>query len=119
MYWWRDLSTHQWHTTGVPLPTLAGGTCGRARMINSAGIVVGASCNADGVAQATVWKLDLSGSAPAVISMQGLPRLGDKIVNTSGDPVSIAAGITDAAPYVVVGSAKSMTVSYWVRWRLY
>ena len=119
VYWWRDPVTHQWHTTGVPLPTLGGGTCGRATMINSAGIVVGASCNADGFAQATVWKLDLSGSAPVVIAMQGLPGLGDKIVNPSSEPVSIAGGITDTPPYVVAGNARSKTVNYWVRWRLY
>ena len=118
VYWWRNVSTGAWTTTGVSLPSL-GGTCqvdAGAQAINNAGIVVGQSCNSKGLGQATVWQLDLSGPVPTVVGApQGLPGLGDK---PAGTPLSLARGITETAPYVVAGTVNSKGKALWVRWLL-
>lgn len=119
VYWWRDPATHDWHTTGVPLPTIAGASCGTgsANDVNSAGVIVGSSCNSAGKAQATVWLLDLSGTVPVLVGTPAaLPGLGTK--NTNATDVSSAAGVTEATPYVVAGGVRLNGTRVAVRWRL-
>jgi hypothetical protein len=120
VYWWRDPGTHLWHTTGVPLPTIAGPSCtsGMARGINDAGVIVGWSCGSSGKNQATVWLLEFSGAAPVLVGTPApLPGLGLK--NSSAAELSSAANVTEAAPYVVTGSVLSRgSVRLAVRWRL-
>jgi hypothetical protein len=118
LYWWRDPGTHAWHTTGVPLPSLAGSSCpgGLGRSVNDSGVIVGWSCTASGAKLPTVWLLDLSGPAPALVGTPAqLPGLGAK--NTAL-PTS-AVGITQTAPYVATGTAiVSASSKVAVRWNL-
>ena len=118
VYWWRDPVTLAWHTTGVPLPSIAGPSCtsGQAFGLNDSGMIVGQSCNADGMQQATVWTIDFSGSSPVASAPQALPGLGAKS-NTAG-VVSYAAGVNSTAPYVAAGMAYSNGHNYPVRWIL-
>jgi hypothetical protein len=117
LYWWRDPATHAWHTTGVPLPTVAGSSCtsGLGRSVNDAGVIVGWSCTSSGERQ-TVWLLDFTGPVPVLVGTPTqLPGLGAK--NTAF-PTS-AAAVTSTAPYVVTGAAilaPSLKVA--VRWNL-
>lgn len=118
VYWFRDAVTHAWHTTGVPLPTIAGPACtdGFARDVNDAGVIVGWSCNTSGNHQATVWLLDLSGPGPALKgTLTPLPGLGAK---SGPAELSVAAAVTDNPPYVVTGKAISGTYALAVRWLL-
>jgi hypothetical protein len=119
VYWWRDPLSQTWHTTGVPLPSIAPNSCtgGTANDVNSAGVIVGSSCNSAGKSQATVWLLDFSGAVPLLVGTPtALPGLGTK--NTTATDVSSAAAVTDAAPYVVAGGARSNGTRLAVRWRL-
>jgi hypothetical protein len=119
VYWWRDPVTHAWHATGAPLPSLGGAACtsGYARDVNDAGVIVGWSCDSSGGHRATVWQLDLSGASPALASGPALlPGLGTK--TSPGTEVSVAAGITESAPYVVAGYASSGGITLAVRWLL-
>ena len=118
VYWWRDPKSQAWHTTGVLLPSTGSNSCtGSANDVNSAGVIVGSSCNTSGKLQATVWLLDFSGDAPVLIGAPtALPGLGTK--NTTATDVSSAAAVTDAAPYVVAGGARSNGTRLAVRWRL-
>lgn len=118
VYWWRDPASNAWHTTGVPLPSIdpacAGGV---ANDVNAAGVIVGSSCNSDGKSQGTVWLLEFSGAAPVLVGdPTALPGLGTK--KTSATDVSSAAAVTEAAPYVVAGGARSNGTRLAVRWRL-
>jgi hypothetical protein len=118
LYWYRTASG-SWNPTGVALPSLGTikGTCqGEAKAVNDAGYIVGRSCDATGKAQATVWKLDLSGTTPVLASgPQRLPGLGVK-TTTTNDP-SGAVGINNAAPYFIGGFAKNTAGSNGVvRW---
>ena len=117
VYWWRDPATQQWDTTGVPLPTIVGTGCvtGEAFDVNTAGVIVGNSCNASGKAQATVWQLDLTGPTPVIIGAPlGLSGLGVR----GGSETSNASAITETSPYVIAGSAASSPNRVAVRWRL-
>jgi hypothetical protein len=119
VYWWRDPATHAWNTTGVPLPAIAGATCGTgsANDVNSAGVIVGSSCNTLGKAQATVWLLDFSGAVPVLVGTPAaLPGLGTK--KTTATDVSSAAAVTETAPYVAAGGARLNGTRLAVRWRL-
>ena len=115
VYWWRDPATHAWHTTGVPLPSVGSGKChGSANDVNSAGIVVGASCSGNGQ-QATIWHLDFSGASPIIVGEPtGLPGLG--VRGTSSSDISAASAVTEGWPYIVGGTAKSNGVRLAVRW---
>jgi hypothetical protein len=118
VYWWRN-AAGAWVTTGVPLPTLAGSGCssGAAGGVNSAGVIVGNSCNASGKNQATEWKLDLSGSTPTLIGgPMALPGLGLK--KTSVSDISNAAAVTESAPYVAAGTVLTNGTRLAVRWQL-
>jgi len=119
--YWRNPSTGAWGTTAIALPTLSGSACplGKVNAVNSGAVVVGVSCNAARQFQATVWRLDLTGSTPIVVGGPiGLPGLGPASTGT-GLPLSTAAAITDTPPYVVAGSALANgTAQYAVRWRL-
>jgi hypothetical protein len=120
-YWWRNPSTGLWDGTGKQLPSLAGASCtsGTVQGSNSAGILVGSSCNAAGQTQATVWRLDLSGQLPVLAAgPTGLPGLGTGPKATSAD-VSDAISVSEALPYVVAGTAlDNGTSRLAVRWRL-
>ena len=119
VYWWRDPATNTWHTTGVPLPSIASTACtgSSASDVNSAGVIVGSTCNADGKLQGTVWLLDLSGATPVLVgNPTALPGLGTK--STTATDVSIAEAVTESAPYVVAGGARSNGTRLAVRWRL-
>jgi len=119
VYWWRDPITQKWDTAGVLLPPISSAACtgSSANDVNDAGVIVGSSCNSTGKLQATVWLLDFSGNAPVLVGAPtALPGLGTK--NTSTDDVSSAAAVTDAAPYVVAGGARSNGTRLAVRWRL-
>jgi hypothetical protein len=119
VYWWRDRVTGAWHTTGVPLPAIAGAQCtsGSARAVNTAGVIVGSSCNGDGKDQATVWVLDLSGPAPALANAPtALPGLGVK--NNNSPETSSAGGVTETTPYVAFGGVVSTGSRVAVRWHL-
>jgi hypothetical protein len=119
VYWWRDPATHAWNTTGVPLPAIPGASCatGSANDVNSAGVIVGSSCNPGGKLQATVWLLDFSGTAPVLVGTPAaLPGLGTK--KTAATDVSSAAAVTENAPYVVAGGARLNGTRLAVRWRL-
>lgn len=118
VYWTRSPSTGAWNTTAVVLPSL-GGTCATegARSINAAGVIVGASCNASGVAQATVWMLDVSGTPSLAGPPLALPGLGAK--GTKAEPASAAWRVAGSLPSVVVGFAKAVSGHRnVVRWRL-
>jgi len=118
LYWWRDPATHAWHTTGVPLPSLAGASCpgGLARDVNDAGVIVGWSCTPSGAKLPTVWLLDFSGAVPVLVGTPAqLPGLGSK---SNAFPTA-AAGVTETTPYVVSGTASTTGgVKLAVRWRL-
>jgi hypothetical protein len=120
VFWWRNPATGAWTTTGTRLPSLAGATCafGKVHGINSAGILVGTSCNSAGQIQATVWRLDFSGATPVLIAGPiGLPGLGPGPKN-SQTTISNAVAITDAAPYTIAGVAfANGTTQLAVRWR--
>ena len=120
-YWWRNPSTGVWDGTGKPLPSLAGASCttGTVRGLNSAGILVGSSCNAAGQTQATVWRLDLSGPVPVLVAgPTGLSGLGTGPKNSQLD-ISDAISVSEAAPYTVAGMAlESGVTRLAVRWRL-
>jgi hypothetical protein len=119
VYWWRDLVTQAWHTTGVPLPPIADTNCGgsAARGVNDAGVIVGGSCNSATKVQATAWQLDLSGAAPVLVGTPtALPGLGTN--KTSATDVSNAAAVTATAPFVVTGGARLNGTRVAVRWRL-
>ena len=119
VYWWRDPATHAWNATGVPLPAIAGASCGTgsANDVNTAGLIVGSSCNATGKAQATVWLLDFSSAVPVLVGTPAaLPGLGTK--KTTATDVSSAAAVTETAPYVVAGGARLNGTRLAVRWRL-
>jgi hypothetical protein len=111
-YWYRT-TTGAWRTTATILPSL-GGTCGgEALDVNDDGVIVGKSCDSSGRLQASVWRLDLSGGTPVLVSgPQRLPGLGVKTVETS-----LAAGVSSTAPYVIVGIASSSgSTTALVRW---
>ena len=117
VYWWRDPLTGAWHDP-VLLPSLGGASCpgGNARAINSAGIIVGESCDGKN-SQATTWQLDFSGAAPILVAgPTRLPGLGVK--NSTTDPKSSAAYITESTPYRVTGGAISGQTRLAVRWQL-
>jgi hypothetical protein len=124
VYWYRT-ATGSWNPTGVALPSLgtSKGTCqGEAKSVNDAGYIVGRSCDGTGKAQATVWRLDLSGTVPVLASgPQRLPGLGVKTTSSTNDP-SGAVGITNTAPYVIggfatnPGSAGGYAVVRWPAW---
>ena len=117
VYWWRDPVTQAWHDP-VSLPSLGGASCpgGNARAINSAGIIVGESCDGKS-GQATMWQLDFSGPAPVLVAgPTRLPGLGVK--NTNTDPKSSAAYVTESTPYRVTGGAVSGGIRLAVRWLL-
>lgn len=116
-FWWRDPSTHAWHTTGVLLPTVAGAGCtsGAAHSLNDAGVVVGRSCNSSGKDQATVWHLDFSGPAPV---LTGQPTALSGLGPGSSSPISDAVGVSSTAPYLVGGFALSGGKQLVVRWIL-
>jgi hypothetical protein len=120
VYWWRDPSTGAWNPTGVVLPSIGTATCTvgeGARGLNSAGIIVGSSCNSAGKTQATVWRLDLSGGAPVLTAgPAALPGLGFK--NTTTNELSDAVSVTGGAPFIVAGTIKSSGARLAVRWQL-
>jgi hypothetical protein len=120
-YWLRDPATGHWDGVGKRLPSLAGTGCasGTVRGLNSAGILVGSSCNARGATQATVWRLDLSGSSAVLIaSPTGLPGLGTGPKSSASD-VSDAISVSEALPFTVAGSALDNGRSRLaVRWHL-
>jgi uncharacterized membrane protein len=116
VYWLRSASG-AWNPTGIPLPSIAGASCvtGGANGVNSAGAIVGASCNSGGKQQATAWLLDLTASPPKLNGAPtALPGLGDKTSAT----VSSATGVTETAPYTAAGGAVLNGVRLAVRWRL-
>jgi hypothetical protein len=119
VYWWRNSTTGTWATTPTQLPSLAGPTCPRgvARAINSAGILVGSSCNATGRMQATVWRVDFSGSVPVLTAgPQGLPGLGP---GSAARPLSNAISVTESEPFIIGGVALANgQTQLAVRWRL-
>jgi probable HAF family extracellular repeat protein len=118
VYWWRTASG-AWNPTGVPLPTISGSACTgeTANGVNSAGVIVGSSCNGSGRLQATAWLLDLSGPSPVLVgSPTALPGLGDKTNTTS--ETSSAKGVTETAPYIAAGSAALNGTRLAVRWQL-
>ena len=117
LYWWRDRQTGAWHTTGVPLPSAQGASCTSTfgRGVNDAGIIVGWGCNQTHHL-ATVWRLDLSGSQPVLLSATFLPGLGKS--TTNAEELSSAAEVTETAPYVVAGGATSSSTRLAVRWQL-
>ena len=112
VYWYRTASG-AWNTTGVALPTL-GGTCGgEAIGLNGDGVIAGKSCNVAGRLEATVWRLDLSGSIPVLVAgPQRLPGLGVKSNESSS-----AIRVSSSAPYVVAGTASGQSGTQAVRWR--
>jgi hypothetical protein len=123
VYWYRTASGN-WNPVGVALPSLgtSKGACqGEAKSANDAGYVVGRSCDATGKAQATVWRLDLTGVTPVLVSgPQRLPGLGVKTTSTN-DP-SGAVGISNTVPYVIggfatlAGSSGGYAVVRWLAW---
>ena len=103
VYWYRT-ATGSWNATAVTLPSLGTSrSCvGEAAEVSADGVIVGKSCDSNGKAQATVWRLDLTGPTPVLVSgPQRLPGLGVKS-STSND-ASGAAAITNTAPYVIAG----------------
>jgi hypothetical protein len=121
VYWWRNPSTGLWDGTAKPLPSLAGASCitGTVRGLNSAGILVGSSCNAAGRTQATVWRLDLSGELPVLVAGPiGLPGLGTGPKSSAPD-LSDANSVSEASPFTVAGTAlENGTARLAVEWRL-
>jgi len=120
VFWWRNSPTAAWNPTGVLLPSIAGATCtsGAANGINSAGVIVGSSCNSFGNAQATVWVVDLSSGSPVITGGPvALPGIGLK-KSTMSD-VSTAHSITETAPYTIAGGARAVGSSFRlaVRWQ--
>ena len=117
VYWWRDRQTGAWHTTGVPLPSAQGASCAStfARGVNDAGIIVGWACDQTHHL-ATVWRLDLSGSQPVLVSVTFLPGLGKS--TTNAEELSSAAEVTETTPYVVAGGATLNSTHLAVRWQL-
>ena len=115
-YWYRT-GTGAWRTTATVLPSLGGSCGGDALAVNDAGIIVGKSCDSSGRLQASLWRLDLSGATPVLLSgVQRLPGLGVKA--TSGNETSSAAAVSSVAPYVVVGVASTTGSAFAaVRWR--
>jgi hypothetical protein len=119
VFWWRDRATGAWHSTGVPLPIVSSTSCtyGYARDVNDAGVIVGWSCDSAGNRHAAAWQLDLSGPSPAIVGGPTfLSGLGTKA--PPGTEVSVAAAVTNTAPYVVVGQASSGNLTLAVRWLL-
>jgi hypothetical protein len=120
VYWWRDPSTGLW-STAKPLPSLAGAACtsGTVRGMNGLGVLVGNSCNDAGKTQATVWRLDLSGPAPALVAgPKGLPGLGTG-PKTAAKAVSTAISISEASPFTVAGMALDNGINELaVRWHV-
>lgn len=118
LYWYRDKVTHAWHTTGIPLPSVSGGSCPEAmgRDVTDAGVVVGWSCTPSGK-KPTAWRLDFSGSVPILVGDPvALPGLGVKAF--ANLPAS-ASAVTESAPYVVAGNAYITTSQVLaVTWRL-
>ena len=117
VYWWRDPVTGTWHDP-VLLPSLGGASCpgGNARAINSAGVIVGESCDGK-TGQATIWQLDFSGAAPILVAgPTRLPGLGAK--NAVTDVKSSAAYVTESVPYRATGGAISGQTRLAVRWQL-
>jgi hypothetical protein len=124
LFWYRTASG-SWNPTGIPLPSLGTikGTCqAEAKSVNDAGYIVGRSCDATGKAQATVWRLDLSGPTPVLVSgPQRLPGLGVKTTSSTNDP-SGAVAISNTAPYVIggfatnPGSAGGYAIVRWLMW---
>jgi hypothetical protein len=121
VYWQRNPSTGLWNATATVLPSLAGTSCtsGTVRGLNSAGILVGNSCNAAGKTQATVWRLDLSGPAPVLVAgPAGLPGLGTG-PKTSAKALSAAVSVSETSPFIVAGMALDNGVNQLaVRWRI-
>ena len=117
-YWWRDPVTHAWHTTGAQLPSIGGTRCNASALdVNSAGVIVGSSCNSSSKAQATVWRLTFSGPTPVLVGTPAaLPGLGVK--NTTTTELSAAHAVTEGAPYTVAGTVKSSGSRLAVRWIL-
>lgn len=119
-YWWRDPATGIWNGTGTVLPSLAGATCpyGSVQGLNSAGILVGNSCNAAGQTEATVWRLDLSGPTPVLVAGPlRLPGLGPG--TKSSITISSAAAVSESVPFTIAGSALENGISHAVvRWLL-
>ena len=119
VFWWRDPATQAWHSTGVPLPIISSASCtyGYARDVNDAGVIVGWSCDAAGNRHAAAWQLDLSGPTPVIVGGPNLlSGLGTK--TSPGTEVSVAAAVTNTAPYVVAGWANSGSTTLAVRWLL-
>lgn len=115
-YWYRT-ATGAW-STGIVLPSLSGTCGGDALGVNDDGVVVGKSCEGTTRIQATLWRLDLSGAVPVLVSgPQRLPGLGVKSTS-GGNESSSAVAVTSTAPYVIVGTAASSAASSAaVRWR--
>jgi hypothetical protein len=84
------------------------------RDVNDAGVIVGWSCSAASANTPTVWRLDLSGSAPAFAApVVALPGLGVK------NDIAAAATITNTPPYVVSGVVSiSNAQRVAVRWHI-
>jgi uncharacterized membrane protein len=118
VYWYRTTSG-SWNTTGVTLPSLGGNCAGDASAVNAAGVIVGKSCDAKGNVQATVWRLDLSGPIPVLVSgPQRLPGLGSKGTSANNEQ-SAAVKVTSTAPYTVAGYAQtggSVAAVRWLTW---
>jgi hypothetical protein len=118
VYWYRTASGN-WNTTGVTLPSLGGSCGGDASAVNAAGVIVGKSCDTRGNVQATVWRLDLTGPTPVLVSgPQRLPGLGGKGSATSNE-TSAAVKVSSTAPYTVAGyamSGGSMAAVRWLTW---
>lgn len=119
VYWWRDPATG-WSAPKA-LPSIAGASCpsGTAHGLNSAGVVVGNSCNAAGKTQATVWRLDLSGPTPVLVAgPTALPGLGTG-PKTSAKAVSTAISVSEASPFTVAGMALNNGINQLaVRWHV-
>lgn len=117
VFWARSAATGAWNPVGYPLPSIFGTTCSvgsaMANDVNDAGIIVGSSCNGS-KAQATVWRVDLSGGTPVLVGgAQGLPGIGA----TGTDKTTTAVSISNSAPYVIAGHAVA-SQSVVVRWPL-
>jgi hypothetical protein len=100
VFWYRTASG-TWTTTATPLPTLGGCTGGRANDVNDDGVIVGGSCVSSKKRQGSVWRLDFSGTTPAVA---GAPfPLGGLGLTGASEESTSAIAITSTAPYTVVG----------------
>jgi len=121
VYWWRNPLTGLWNATATALPSLAGTSCtsGTVRGMNSSGVLVGNSCNAAGKTQATVWRLDLSGSVPVLVAgPSALPGLGTG-PKTSAKALSAAISISETSPFTVAGMALDNGINQLaVRWQV-